>query len=79
MAAREPVEVTVEIDGGERDAGTLWVHERGGQTASFRYAESYLTASGSYALDPVLPVQANWPAAYRAFTESRITRRHASV
>jgi serine/threonine-protein kinase HipA len=58
MAAREPVEVTVEIDGRERAAGTLWVHERGGQTASFRYADSYLTAPGSYALDPVLPVQA---------------------
>jgi hypothetical protein len=37
MAEREPVEVTVEIDGRELVAGTLWVHERGGQTASFRY------------------------------------------
>lgn len=58
MAAREPVEVTVEIDGTERAAGTLWVHERGGQTATFRYADSYLTAPGSYPLDPVLPAQA---------------------
>jgi hypothetical protein len=55
MADREPVEVTVEIDGRELTAGTLWVHDRGGQTASFRYADSYLTSPGSYALDPVLP------------------------
>ena len=31
MAGRDPVEVTVEIDGAELTAGTLWVHERGGQ------------------------------------------------
>ncbi len=55
MAERDPVEVTVEIDGQELAAGTLWVHERGGQTASFRYADSYLTSPSSYALDPVLP------------------------
>jgi serine/threonine-protein kinase HipA len=58
MAEREPVEVTVEIGGQEVPAGTLWVHERGGQTASFRYADSYLTSSGTYALDPVLPKSA---------------------
>jgi serine/threonine-protein kinase HipA len=51
---RDPVQVTVEIDGQELAAGTLWVHERG-QSASFRYADSYLTSPGSYALDPVLP------------------------
>jgi transposase len=34
MAEREPVEVTVEIDGRETVAGTLWVHERGGQSAT---------------------------------------------
>jgi serine/threonine-protein kinase HipA len=55
MAEREPVEVSVEIDGRELVAGTLWVHERGGQTASFRYSDSYLTSPGSYSLDPVLP------------------------
>jgi serine/threonine-protein kinase HipA len=54
MGKREPVQVTVEIDGQELAAGTLWVHERG-QSASFRYADSYLTSPGSYALDPVLP------------------------
>ena len=32
MAGRDPVEVTIEIDGAELTAGTLWVHERGGQT-----------------------------------------------
>ena len=55
MAEREPVEVTVEINGRELVAGTLWVHERGGQTALFRYSDSYLTSPGSYSLDPVLP------------------------
>jgi serine/threonine-protein kinase HipA len=58
MPAREPVEVTVEIDGKELTAGTLWVHERGGQSASFRYADSYLTAPTCYPLDPMLPVEA---------------------
>ena len=38
MAGREPVEVTVETGGGELIAGTLWIHDRGGQTATFRYA-----------------------------------------
>jgi hypothetical protein len=58
MPGREPVEVTVESDGQELTAGTLWVHERGGQTASFRYADSYVTRPGSYPLDPLLPVEA---------------------
>jgi serine/threonine-protein kinase HipA len=55
MPEREPVEVTVQIDGQDQVAGTLWIHDRGGQTASFRYADSYLTRQGSYALDPALP------------------------
>lgn len=55
MAEREPVEVTVEINGREVVAGTLWVHERGGHTGSFRYSDSYLTNSRGYSLDPVLP------------------------
>jgi serine/threonine-protein kinase HipA len=55
MSERDPVEVSVEIAKRELVAGTLWIHDRGGQTASFRYADSYLTSSGSYALDPVLP------------------------
>ena len=45
MAGREPVEVTVELDGRETVAGTLWIHERGGQSATFRYAGSYLARS----------------------------------
>jgi serine/threonine-protein kinase HipA len=55
MAGREPVEVTVEVDGREVTAGTLWIHDRGGQSASFRYADSYLAGPGSYDLDPSLP------------------------
>jgi serine/threonine-protein kinase HipA len=58
MPEREPVEVTVQIDGRDQVAGTLWIHDRGGQTASFRYADSYLTRQGSYALDPALPKSA---------------------
>jgi serine/threonine-protein kinase HipA len=55
MAAREPVEVTVEIDGRETSAGTLWVHDRGGQSATFRYTDAYLADPAGYDLDPVLP------------------------
>jgi serine/threonine-protein kinase HipA len=55
MAAREPVEVTVEVDGREVTAGTLWIHDRGGQSATFRYADPYLADPGSYDLDPALP------------------------
>jgi serine/threonine-protein kinase HipA len=58
MAGREPVEVTVEVDGREIVAGTLWIHERGGQSATFRYAASYLEDPGSYDLDPALPKSA---------------------
>jgi serine/threonine-protein kinase HipA len=55
MAERESVEVTVEINGHELTAGTLWMHERGGQSATFRYADSYLENPASYDLDPALP------------------------
>jgi len=55
MAGRDPIEVTVEIDGAELTAGTLWIHERGGQSATFRYADSYLAHPAAYELDPALP------------------------
>jgi serine/threonine-protein kinase HipA len=55
MAGREPVEVSVEIGGQELTAGTVWIHDRGGQTATFRYADSYLASPDSYDLDPALP------------------------
>ncbi len=55
MAGRDPVEVTVEAGGREVTAGTLWIHDRGGQSATFGYASSYLADPGSYALDPALP------------------------
>ncbi|MGH3164903.1 MAG: type II toxin-antitoxin system HipA family toxin [Trebonia sp.] len=51
----DPIEVTVDIGGRELVAGTLWIHERGGQAATFRYADSYLASPDSYELDPVLP------------------------
>jgi serine/threonine-protein kinase HipA len=55
MAGRDPVEVTVEADGREVTAGTLWIHDRGGHSTTFRYADSYLSDPRSYALDPALP------------------------
>jgi serine/threonine-protein kinase HipA len=76
MAEREPVEVTVEIDGRETVAGTLWVHERGGQSATFRYSDSYLADPAGYALDPALSRGAGvfrsppGSALFRAFADS---------
>lgn len=76
MPEREPVEVTVEIDGREAVAGTLWVHERGGQSATFRYSDSYLADPVGYALDPALPKGAGifrsppGAALFRAFADS---------
>jgi serine/threonine-protein kinase HipA len=58
MAAREPVEVTVEIGEQELVAGTLWIHDQRTETATFRYSDSYLTSPASYDLDPALPKSA---------------------
>ncbi len=55
MAPRDPVEVTVQVGGRELVAGLLWVHERGGPSASFRYSDSFLSGPDAYALDPALP------------------------
>jgi serine/threonine-protein kinase HipA len=55
MAGWEPVEVTVQVGGQDMVAGTLWIHERGGQSATFRYADEYLSSPDSYDLDPALP------------------------
>lgn len=55
MPGRDPVEVTVDVGGQELLAGTLWINERGGQAATFRYADSYLASPDSYDLDPALP------------------------
>jgi len=54
-ARQAPIEVTVETRGQEIVAGTLWVHERGGQSATFRYTDEYLSSPDSYDLDPALP------------------------
>jgi serine/threonine-protein kinase HipA len=76
MVEREPVEVTVEIGGRETVAGTLWIHERGGQSATFRYSDSYLADPFGYALDPALPRGAGvfrsppGSALFRAFADS---------
>ena len=52
-----PVEVTVEIDGLELVAGMLWVHERGEQSATFRYSNDYLRNPHAYELDPALALR----------------------
>ena len=76
MAGREPVEITVETSRGELLAGTLWIHDRGGQTATFRYADSYLASPDSYDLDPALPKSSGifhtplGSAMFRAFADS---------
>lgn len=76
MAPRDPVEVTVQVNGRELAAGTLWVHERGGQSASFRYSDSYLSSPDAYALDPALPKSSGVfrtppdAAMFRAFADS---------
>ena len=55
--ADRPVEVHVQIVGHDFLAGTLWPHRwRGVESATFRYAPSYLAAKGSYPLDPSLPL-----------------------
>lgn len=54
--AREPVEVTVAVGHEELLAGTLWVHDRQGQSATFRYDQTYLAHPLAYALDPTLPL-----------------------
>jgi len=51
----DSVEVTVEISGETVVAGALWFHARGPQSATFRYAASYLRDARSYDLDPALP------------------------
>jgi len=58
MAGREPIEVTVEIDGQEIAAGTLWIHEQRTESATFRYSDSYLASPATYDLDPALPKSA---------------------
>lgn len=58
MAGREPVEVTVDIEGQELVAGTFWVHDQRTETATFRYSDSYLANPDSYDLDPALPKSA---------------------
>lgn len=52
-----PVEVTVEIDGRELVAGTLWFHQRGQQSATFRYTDDYLSNPHAYELDPALSLR----------------------
>ncbi|HEY2055549.1 MAG TPA: HipA domain-containing protein [Solirubrobacterales bacterium] len=55
MAAE--VEVVVSIAGEDVLAGRLWAHRtRGRESATFRYAESYLALDRAYELDPRLPL-----------------------
>jgi serine/threonine-protein kinase HipA len=55
VAEREAVEVTVEIDGQDFIAGTLWLHEQRAENSTFRYSDSYLASPVSYDLEPAMP------------------------
>ncbi|HVA43084.1 MAG TPA: type II toxin-antitoxin system HipA family toxin [Acidimicrobiales bacterium] len=76
MPERGPVEVTVEIGGREVVAGTLWVHERRGASATFQYDPAYLADPDAYPLDPAIPLSsgsAHTPAGkamFNAFADS---------
>ncbi|WP_427019336.1 type II toxin-antitoxin system HipA family toxin (plasmid) [Pseudarthrobacter sp. P1] len=50
------IDVVVDVRGVSQPAGTLWVHHRGGQSATFRYLATYLADRKAYALDPALPL-----------------------
>jgi serine/threonine-protein kinase HipA len=55
----QPVEVDVQIGGGDVPAGRLWIHRRGqSESATFTYLDEYLQRPDSYELDPGLPLQA---------------------
>ena len=55
---RDPIEVTVEIDGTELIAGTLRIHERRTQSASFAYVDTVPGRSRPQA-HPALPLDAS--------------------
>lgn len=49
--------VYVDLDGGARFAGRLWIHaKRSGQSASFEYDASWIDAGHHFALEPALRV-----------------------
>lgn len=53
------VQVHVAMPDGDVEAGTLYSHRRGRlESATFAYAQEYLTRSGAYQLDPALPLSA---------------------
>lgn len=55
----EPIGVTVQIDGEDVTAGTLWPHtSRQGDSATFEYDRDYLAYPHAYDLDPALPMVA---------------------
>ncbi len=57
MAEADEVEVHVDLGGTTRRVGTLYAHAaRGRESASFRYAESWLDAPDRFALEPALAV-----------------------
>jgi len=51
---REPIEVTVEIDGDEILVGLIRVHERRTRSMTFQYAATYIADPRSYPIDPEL-------------------------
>jgi serine/threonine-protein kinase HipA len=54
---RDPVDVYVQIAGVDVAAGRMWSHGSGRQeSATFAYADTYLSNATAYELDPLLPL-----------------------
>lgn len=73
----ENIEVTVQINGVDVLAGTLFTRaSRGIESSTFRYASSYLSSPDAYELDPALPLSESpshtpqGKALFNAFTDS---------
>jgi serine/threonine-protein kinase HipA len=55
----QPIQVDVQIAGRDVPAGQLWTNRRGqNESATFSYRDDYLELTGSYELEPRLPLQA---------------------
>lgn len=56
MTAGGAAEVTVQIDGVDVVAGSLWTHQGRVESATFAYDPGYLRHPRAYPLDPALPL-----------------------
>lgn len=53
---REPIEVTVEIEGDEILVGLLRIYDSRGQSMTFKYADTFVGNPRAYPIDPELPL-----------------------